>query len=110
MKDSYWRSAAGLIDADAEHAYWRQRLRGLPYVDPDLATYDEYAAAFQFGWESWACYARWSHEQPRFFEVEQELAREWRCSLGAEGLPWQMARFPVRDVWKRMQSLTQRDR
>ena len=60
-------------------------------------SYDEYAPAYQYGWESQSQYKGKS-----FDESESKLRQEWDKARGASKLEWDRAREAVRDSWNRM--------
>src|ERR1700761_4624772 len=57
------------INPTVEDAYWRENYSSRPYVNKG-ASYDEYAPAYQFGWES-----RARHSDADFDDVEPTLAK-----------------------------------
>jgi hypothetical protein len=84
------------INPTEEHAYWRSTYRSRPYVQAD-APYDEFAPAYQYGWESQQRYAgqRWE-------DVEDELSRGWERARGKSRLSWGQAKSAARDAWARV--------
>src|SRR6187549_3085303 len=45
------KGVAEAIDPTVEDAYWRENYSSRPYVEPG-SSYDDYAPAYQYGWES----------------------------------------------------------
>ena len=89
-------------DAAAEHAYWREHFHKLPSV-PATATYEQYAPAFDYGWESrGGCCAKPPAERPSFESAEQELRSKWQERPAAADLSWDLARDAVRAAWERV--------
>ena len=56
------KGIAESIDPTVEHAYWRENYASRPYYDSSTS-YDEYAPAYQYGWESRAKYHDRSWDQ-----------------------------------------------
>jgi len=80
-----------------EDLYWRKNYSTRPYYQTG-AQYDEYAPAYQYGWE-----ARRRYEGKNFDEVESDLAEDWDRFRGNSTLNWERARAATRDAWERMQ-------
>lgn len=89
------KSVAEGINPTVEHGYWRANYAQRPYVRPG-ASYDEYAPAYQYGWESRAQYGESS-----FDDVEPDLEREWNNRRGSSNLDWANARDAVGDSYRR---------
>jgi hypothetical protein len=87
------KSVAEGINPTAEHDYWRQHYSKRPYVSQGSG-YDEYAPAYQYGWESTG-----QHTGKRFNEVETDLGRDWDRVKGKSALKWDQAKHAVRDGW-----------
>ncbi len=94
------RSAAEPINATLEHQFWRSEFTKRPYVTQG-ALYDQYAPAFQYGWESHATFAP---EGRTFEDVEPQLRRDWDTRCGKSKLSWEHAKDATRDAWSRMQN------
>ena len=84
---------AKAIDPAAEEAYWRQNFSGRTYVDPGTS-YNEYAPAYRYGWESYSRYA-----DRKFDEVESDIERGWDKAKSGSSLAWNKAKNAVRDAW-----------
>lgn len=84
------------INPTTEHGFWRSTYASRPYVSKDRA-YEEYAPAFQFGWESRSRYVGRTFE-----DSEPHLAREWPRHQGISKLPWSDAKHAARDAWERV--------
>lgn len=91
------KATAEAIDPTAEEAYWRDNYRSRPYADSS-ATYETYAPAYQYGWESKARYPG-----RKYSEVESDLASGWGKSKGAAKLGWDKAKHATRDAWNRVE-------
>ena len=64
---------------------------------------DMYAAAFQFGWQSYLQYGRNAASEPLAFEkAEPQLEQRWGAG-GEKRQPWQAARDAARDAWNQVQ-------
>lgn len=86
-----------------EHAYWREHFRELPALK-DSAAYEDYAPAFEYGWESRAgCCAKPSQAQADFEAAESDLREQWQQRPAAAALPWSMAREAVRAAWEKVE-------
>lgn len=89
---------AEVIDPTVEDAYWRETYRTRPYVGAD-ETYETYAPAYRYGWESRQRYAGrgWN-------DVEGDLGRDWNEARGTSSLTWDRAKLATRDAWHRVDS------
>lgn len=90
------KAVAENIDPTVEHGYWRESYAARPYITKGV-TYDEYAPAYQYGWESQAQYQGRSFE-----ESEPMLSRDWPAHRGKSNLTWEQAKHAVRDSWQRV--------
>ena len=90
------KAVAEIANPTVEHGYWREHYARCSYVKTG-ATYEEYAPAYQYGWESQARH----HDKP-FDQVESTLEREWDKVKGACKLTWEEAKKAVRDSWRRV--------
>ena len=90
------KGIAESIDPTAEHAYWRDQYTNRPYYD-SATSYDEYAPAYQYGWESRARYHDRSWDQ-----VESDLSRDWGAAKAKSRLNWEKAKHATRDAWDRI--------
>jgi hypothetical protein len=86
------------VNPSVEHDYWRSNFASRPYATPG-STYDEYAPAYQYGWES-----RGRHPGRSFDEVEGSLSKSWNSAKGKSKLEWNQAKAAVRDAWNRVDS------
>ncbi len=89
-------------DPTVEDSYWRDNYSSRPYVRQG-ATYDEYAPAYRYGWDSYSRYPDRS-----FDEVEPELSRDWPDARGTSSLEWEHAKHASRDAWHRMSDAVER--
>jgi phage tail tape-measure protein len=92
------KGVAEAIDPTVEGEYWRENYRNRPYATAGQP-YDEYAPAYQYGWES-----RAKHADKSFDDVEEDLARDWDRAKGKSKLGWDTARQASRDAWDRVSS------
>jgi len=92
------KAVAEDIDPTAEEAYWRENHASRPYASKD-ATFETYAPAYRYGWESRSRYAG-----RQFDDVETELQTDWEKSNAKTGLRWERARLAARDAWQRIDS------
>jgi len=90
------KAVAEHFDPTVEHEYWRSNFRDRPYVRQG-ETFDEYAPAYQYGWESQS-----QHQGYRFEDVESDLERDWDRARGKSKLDWARAKSAVRDSWDRV--------
>jgi hypothetical protein len=84
------------IDPTVEHGYWRQHFATRPYTR-SRTCYEEYATAYQYGWES-----RARHQDKSFDQAESILQRDWHKIKGTCMLGWEDAREAIRDAWNRV--------
>jgi len=84
------------VNPTEEHAYWRKNYVSRPYAKTGT-TYDEFAPAYQFGWES-----RAQHQDKAFDDVEPVLGEDWENRKGDSNLNWGQARNAARDAWDRV--------
>ncbi|MGZ3380544.1 MAG: glycine zipper domain-containing protein [Isosphaeraceae bacterium] len=94
------KAVAEHIDPTVEHEYWRSNYGKRSYVRAG-EDYDQYAPAYQYGWESQA-----QHHGKDFDEVESHLERDWNRVRGNSKLGWAHAKGAVRDSWERMSHRT----
>jgi len=94
------KAVAEKIDPTVEHEYWRNNYSSRPYVRSG-ESFDEYAPAYQYGWESQSL-----HRGKSFDEVERDLGRDWDRVRGNSRLGWDRAKAAVRDSWERVTDRT----
>jgi hypothetical protein len=80
----------------AEDEYWRQNYATRPYVR-EGAPYEDYRAAYLFGWQ-----ARQRYPGQSFDEARADLEREWNAAQLDSDLTWEEAQHPARDAWDRV--------
>jgi len=90
------KAVAEAIDPTVENTYWEQNYRNRDYVDRG-ATYDDYAPAYRYGWESRCRYA-----DKRFEDVEPDLESGWDKAKAKSRLGWEKAKRATRDAWDRI--------
>jgi len=90
------KGVAESVNPTEEDAYWRQNYKTRPYAGS--ATYDEFAPAYRYGWES-----RNQYRGRRFDDVESDLARGWDKAKGTSRLEWERAKAATRDAWHRVE-------
>ena len=84
------------VNPTVEHEYWRENYTSRPYATPGTA-YDEYAPAYQYGWE-----ARGRYADKNFEDVENTLGQDWDRARGESQLNWEKAKHATRDAWDRV--------
>ncbi len=84
------------LNPTAEHSYWRKHFARRPYTRARTC-YEEYAPAYQYGWESQA-----RHLGQTFEQVEVSLKGDWDKIKGTCMLGWEDAKEAVRDAWNRV--------
>ena len=89
------KGVAEAIDPTVEEAYWRDNFASRPYAAG--STFDDYAPAYRYGWET---YPR--HAGRSFNEVESDLRTDWDNARGESRLDWDRARHAARDSWERV--------
>jgi hypothetical protein len=92
------KGIAEQIDPTVEDAYWRENYKTRPYYSSD-STYDDYAPAYRYGWESRARYP-----DRTFDSVESDLGSGWDRMKAKSRLAWNRARNATRDAWDRVDS------
>jgi phage tail tape-measure protein len=92
------KDVAERVNPSAEHEYWKSNYSTRPYAR-DGAPYDEYAPAYQYGWES-----RQKNAGKNFSQIEQDLGQGWDKAKGKSKLGWSDAKGPTRDAWDRIDS------
>jgi len=91
------KAVAESLNPTDEDAYWRNEHKNRPYYEAGH-TYDEYAPAYRYGWES-----RSKYEGRKFDEVESDLGRDWDRAKGKSSLGWEKAKHATRDAWHRVE-------
>jgi hypothetical protein len=86
-----------VVDPTAEDSYWRTRYEAEPYRNPAFG-YEDYAPAYQLGYEGRARYAGRSFDQ-----AENELASDWEAGKGNSRLAWNDAKQATRAAWHRVE-------
>lgn len=91
------KGAAEAINPTVENIYWSETYSTRPYVAKGTS-YDQYAPAYRYGWES-----RGLNAGKRFEEVETSLERGWDQVRGDSKLAWSHAKEATRDAWHRVE-------
>lgn len=86
-----------VLDANAEHAYWRDQFSNEPYYD-DAFGFDDYEHAYRAGYEGHG-----RHGGPSFDQVEQQVQAEWERSKGESRLTWDKAKHAAKAAWHRVE-------
>ncbi|MGC9260902.1 MAG: hypothetical protein ACP5I8_12635 [Phycisphaerae bacterium] len=90
------KAVAEDVDPTIEHGFWRSTYSARPYVKKGT-THEDYAPAYQYGWESHI------HYQDRTFEESEPiLARDWPKHQGRSTLTWEHAKDAAHDSWERI--------
>ena len=90
------KGVAESVNPTEEDAYWRENYKTRPYASG--ATYDEFAPAYRYGWES-----RNQYRGRKYDEVEGDLERGWDKVKGNSRLGWEKAKAATRDAWHRVE-------
>ena len=90
------KGVAESVNPTEEDAYWRENYKTRPYASE--ATYDEFAPAYRYGWES-----RSQYQGRKFDDVESDLERGWDKAKGNSRLGWEKAKSATRDAWHRVE-------
>jgi hypothetical protein len=90
------KGVAEQVDPTVEDAFWRENYSQRPYYDPK-ASYDVYAPAYKYGWES-----RSKYGNRTFDDAETELRKEWELGKSHTALGWDRAKHATRDAWDRI--------
>ncbi len=90
------KGVAESINPTKEHGYWQNNYSSRPYAQAGTS-YEQYAPAYQYGWESQA-----RHSDKSFEQAESTLQRDWDKVKGKSELGWDRARDAVRDSWNRV--------
>ena len=90
------KAIAERVDPTVEHGYWRSNYASRPYARVGMV-YEEYAPAYQYGWES-----QTHHLGKSFEQVESTLERDWHKAKGTSKLAWEHAKEAARDSWNRV--------
>ncbi|MGH7132715.1 MAG: hypothetical protein ACREJO_12290 [Phycisphaerales bacterium] len=93
------KATAEAINPTIETKFWRDTHASKPYATSALG-YDEYATAYQYGWES---YGRSGGNGKTFDSVESDLGRGWDKAKGASSLGWDKAKSATREAWARVE-------
>ena len=90
------KGIAESVDPTVEHGFWRENYVSRPYADRNVG-YEEYAPAYQYGWESQA-----RNPGKTFDESESTLRQDWEKMKGKSTLEWDRAKEAARDSWNRV--------
>ena len=91
------KGVAEMIDPTVEDAYWRDNYSSRPYVEAN-SSYDDYAPAYRYGWES-----RGNQAGRSFDEAANELSAGWDKAKGNSRLGWDRAKHAVKDSWHKVE-------
>jgi hypothetical protein len=97
------KAVAENIDPTVEGEYWSKNYNARPYYETGYTYDDDYAPAYQAGWES-----RSRYQGRKFDEVEPELRNDWERTKDKSRLSWEKAKAAVRDAWDRVDSKVDR--
>jgi hypothetical protein len=89
------KGVAEAVNPTEEENYWKENYKTRPYIEEDW-TFEEYAPAYRYGWESCA-----TNPGKSFDDVEPKLESEWERTKGQSKLTWDKARAATRDAWDR---------
>ena len=93
------KAVAESVNPTVEEEFWRENYASRPYYQPG-SSYEEYAPAYRYGWES---YGEYAPKNRRFEDVEPELSRKWNARKGDSSLGWDRAKLAARDAWDRVE-------
>jgi uncharacterized protein (TIGR02271 family) len=85
-----------MIDPTGERDHWEKNYKDRPYVKQG-ESYDTYAPAYQYGWES-----RTQHEGKSFDAAAPTLEKGWDKTKDKANLGWDKAKHAVKDAWDRV--------
>jgi hypothetical protein len=94
------KAAGEAVNPTEEDGYWRANYTKRSYIDR-TRTYDDYAPAYRYGWESCCTYAPSGRT---FDQAEPDLQKSWTNKRATSTLDWTQARPAARDAWDRVQS------
>ncbi|MBY0263320.1 MAG: hypothetical protein K2Q20_13310 [Phycisphaerales bacterium] len=90
------KAAGEAVDPTQQDEYWRNNYTGRPYAK-GVASYDELAPAYRYGWESAPTSAGRSFDQ-----AEPDLRQGWDRAKGRSAMTWDKAKDAVKDAWDRV--------
>jgi hypothetical protein len=96
------QATPGVVDTNAEEAYWRQNYASRPYVAEGIS-FIEYRPAYRYGADAYSRY-----QGKSFDEAEPEMANEWDRFKGTSSLTWENAKHAARDAWQRVRDTLER--
>lgn len=88
------------VDPVVEATYWRKNHASRPFAIATY-TYEEFAPAYQYGWESFDTPA---HHGKSFESFEGELAKGWDAAKGTSRLGWEHAKAAAQEAWDRVKN------
>ncbi len=92
------KETAEVIDASVEHEYWRAHHTSRPYFEPNR-TYDDYAPAYQTGYDA---FSRYGQTEREFDDIEPELQHEYMNNHGKTGLAWDKVKPAAQDAYRKL--------
>lgn len=94
------KGVAEAMDPTVEDAYWRDNYSNRHYVESG-SSYDDYGPAYGLGVDAYSRYPG-----RNFDDVEPELSQRWATGNGGSTLPWDNAKYAVRDAWHRVNGMS----
>lgn len=91
-------AASEAISPAAENIYWREHHASKSYALTAM-NYDDYAPAYQYGWET---YDRRGRDGGSFDSIEGEMQSGWDKMKGKSRLAWDQAKHASREAWNRV--------
>jgi hypothetical protein len=91
------KAVAEDVDPTVEGEYWSKNYTTRPYYQSGMSYENDYAPAYQHGWES-----RSRYTGRKFDEVEPKLKNDWESTKAKSRLGWDKAKMAVRDAWDRV--------
>jgi hypothetical protein len=94
------KATAEVVNPTVETKYWQESHASGPYGATG-SSYEEYAPAYRYGWES---FDRRGRQGGTFESMEADLGRGWDGVKGGSRLAWDQAKSATRDAWHRVES------
>jgi hypothetical protein len=91
------KAASEALNPTGEEQFWRAHYENELQRSSDFE-YEDYAAAYQFGYEN-----RERLGAENFEQVENNLAAEWQTARGESRLNWIDARTAIRAAWNHVE-------
>ena len=93
------KDVAEQLNPTLEDVFWRENYRSAPYFEQGT-TYADYQTAYRAGYEG---FDRYGHSGHSYSDIEENLQRDYENDQTGS-LPWEKAKYAVRDAWYRAAS------